>query len=169
MSAMSRGHTGHDNLLMTSRVSRVSTIASDSNESMSELSMLDAFQNDGLDIKQHVYLVCEGKLQPLVFLGSNGLKEDFAELLDVYGGRLDCCRRGHKTASGGEVPCDKVRVAETLTGLYAVMVVQLLKIRKERDAGILIQILAHLGDLLVQKRDHFFPPEYFSTRNISRA
>ena len=173
MSAMAQEHTGRNNMLMTSRVSMASSVGS-IGSTINEDSPDEFFTCVGRcesdmsqeedSVKQRMYVVCEGKLQPLLFLGPHGLKEDFADLLDVYGGSLDCCKRGHKTASGEETICDKARVVETLTGLYGTMVVQLLRLRKESEGGLLRQGLVQLGDMLIQQRDALFPAEYFSTR-----
>ena len=178
MCAMSQDHSA-DNMLITRRVSertirsysdeeRMAAIQPTATHSVSALSALSlgssATLDDSLGHKQRIYLICEGRLQPLLFLGAQGLKEDFVELLHVYEGRLDCCKRGHRTASGEEVPCDKHRVVDTLTGLYGTMVVQLLKMRKAHDPEVVQQSLVQLGDTLVQKRHLFFPEEYFGTR-----
>ena len=164
MSAMAQEQAQHISSLMASGVSSAGTINSMSNESPNKESDV-SLEDDLCDLsKQSMYMVCEGKLQPLVFLGPHGLKEDFAELLNVYGGRLGCCQRGHKTESGEEILCDKARVVETLTGLYGTMVVRLLKLRKEREGGRLQRGFLQLGDMLIQQREALFPAEYFSTR-----
>ena len=166
MTAMQKDHA-QNNMLMTQRVSTIKSEAAD-DELLADVQVTvessDASMDGDFHHKQRIYMVCEGKLQPLLFMGPHGLKDDFVDLLRVYDGQLDCCKRGHRTASGEEVQCDKVRVVDTLTGLYGIMVVQLLKMRKERDCSIIQQSFAQLGDTVVQQRKSFFPEQYFGSR-----
>eukprot|EP00440_Ansanella_granifera_P018863 gb/GFBE01020495.1/.p1 GENE.gb/GFBE01020495.1/~~gb/GFBE01020495.1/.p1 ORF type:complete len:837 (+),score=124.53 gb/GFBE01020495.1/:1-2511(+) len=114
---------------------------------------------------QRVYFVVEGKLQALAFFGPQGLRDEYERLLHVYDGKLDCCERGHRTASGEEVSCDKVRVVEALTGMYGNMLVQLYKLKRRRgELTVYGQGLVALGDMLVTQAEGLFPEEYFSSR-----
>ena len=114
--------------------------------------------------KQRVYLVCELGLSPVPFMDEDGMQDKYTDLLQVYTGELDCCARKHRTLTGEEVPCDKHRVVQALTGLYGTMLVQLLRLRNQRKKSSRARSLLRLGEMLIDHRNDLFPSEYFGTR-----
>jgi len=136
--------------------------------STSDLSPSDAADSEYVQSRQRLYFVRqegsqEPYLEPLVFISENGLESKYIELLRVYTGQLGCCSRNHLTRSGEELPCDKDRVVETLTGLYGVMLVALQKAQSQGQNQ-LLRSLVQLRSMLIEQRDLLFPVEHFSTR-----
>lgn len=119
----------------------------------------------GLNAKQRVYLVMDGQLHRLSFFNAqNGLRSEYEKLLYVYEGDLDCCARGHVTASGEEVACDRNRVVETLTGCYGMMYADLLFFRSQRSLSQEDLAAKELVEVIMRKADRIFPEEYFGSR-----
>ena len=114
--------------------------------------------------KQRVYFAGSDGLQPLLFMDKDGMRDEYVDLLQVYEGQLDCCARLHRTRTGEEVPCDKLRVVQALTGLYGTMLVQLLWLRSQKRPGHHVQSLLRLGNMIVERQEDFFPSEYFGSR-----
>lgn len=119
----------------------------------------------GLNEKQRIFLVVEGTLQRLTFFGAKGFLPEYEKLLYVYEGELDCCRRGHVTASGEEVQCDKIRVVETISGCYGAMLSDLQKLRRRRKQLSLSETAAmSMAELIVAQSIRLFPEDVFSSR-----
>jgi len=110
-----------------------------------------------------VYLVVDDQLHRLNFFTKEStLREPYKDLLYVFNGELECCKKGHLTEDGCEIPCEKFRVVDLVCGCFGALLCELRRTRRHRrDHDNSRQTLAHH---IVSLRDEIFPPRYFDTR-----